>query len=210
MKLYETKRLYLHPAAPYLAAEVAAYYARNKSFLQAFEPEHPKAFYTEAYHKNELENDRIRAEQGLGLRLWMTLKAEDEVDEGFKEPVRSTFLPVYQKGEGAALPHHGKVVGMVGLNNIIYGSFCSCHLAYKIDEEYRGRGLVPEGVQALCEVAFNGLGLHRIEANIMPRNKASLRVVEKLGFKNEGLSPKYLLINGVWEDHVHMVLLAPE
>jgi [ribosomal protein S5]-alanine N-acetyltransferase len=54
---------------------------------------------------------------------------------------------------------------------------------------------------------FQELGLHRIEANIMPKNKRSLRVVEKLGFYNEGLAYKYLKINGKWEDHIHMVLL---
>ncbi|MBW5446222.1 ribosomal-protein-S5-alanine acetyltransferase [Cohnella sp. CFH 77786] len=46
-----------------------------------------------------------------------------------------------------------------------------------------------------------------IEANIMPRYRASLRVVEKLGFQNEGLAKKYLKINGIWEDHIHMVLI---
>ncbi|MFR2405064.1 MAG: GNAT family N-acetyltransferase, partial [Eubacterium callanderi] len=60
------------------------------------------------------------------------------------------------------------------------------------------------------ETAFGPLGLHRIEANIIPRNRASLRVAEKLHFRNEGLSSKYLKINGVWEDHIHMVLLNEE
>ena len=53
--------------------------------------------------------------------------------------------------------------------------------------------------------AFAEAGLHRVEANVMPRNKPSLRVLEKNGFVNEGLSKYYLNINGVWEDHVHMV-----
>jgi ribosomal-protein-alanine N-acetyltransferase len=51
------------------------------------------------------------------------------------------------------------------------------------------------------------MSLHRIEANIMPRNQRSLRVVEKLGFVDEGLSRDYLKINEKWEDHIHMVLL---
>ncbi len=64
-----------------------------------------------------------------------------------------------------------------------------------------------EAVGKVVEYAFDVLGLHRLEANIMPRNKASLRVVEKLGFSEEGLSRKLLLINGRWEDHVRMVKL---
>jgi len=64
-----------------------------------------------------------------------------------------------------------------------------------------------EAIQKGIEIMFNEFGLHRIEANIMPGNKPSLRVVEKLGFYNEGLAYKYLKINGKWEDHIHMVLL---
>ena len=64
-----------------------------------------------------------------------------------------------------------------------------------------------EAVRAAADIAFTDLDLHRIEANIMPRNGASLRVAEKAGFYHEGLALKYLRINGVWEDHIHMVLL---
>lgn len=67
-----------------------------------------------------------------------------------------------------------------------------------------------EAVEAVVNHAFHELRLHRIEANIMPRNQASLRVVQKLGFQNEGISRKYLQINGKWEDHIHMVLLNEE
>jgi ribosomal-protein-alanine N-acetyltransferase len=67
-----------------------------------------------------------------------------------------------------------------------------------------------EAVAAVVELAFGPLQLHRVEANIIPRNMPSRRVVEKLGFVNEGLSPKYLKINGVWEDHMHYVVLNPD
>ena len=60
-------------------------------------------------------------------------------------------------------------------------------------------------VGMLTRYAFEELGLHRIEANVMPKNKASLRVLEKNHFVNEGISKYYLNINGVWEDHIHMV-----
>lgn len=68
------------------------------------------------------------------------------------------------------------------------------------------QGLMTEGIQAVIIYAFEELQLHRIEANIMPRNKASMKVVQKLGFYEEGLAYKYLKINGVWEDHFHMVI----
>ena len=62
-------------------------------------------------------------------------------------------------------------------------------------------------VEMLVRYAFEELKLHRIEANVMPRNAASLRILEKNDFVNEGLSKYYLRINGIWEDHIHMVKL---
>ena len=57
---------------------------------------------------------------------------------------------------------------------------------------------------------FTEKRLHRIEANIIPRNIASIKAIEKAGFIYEGISKKYLNINGVWEDHLHYVLLNSE
>ena len=67
------------------------------------------------------------------------------------------------------------------------------------------RGYMTEAVEEAVRIAFTVLGLHRIEANIMPRNTASLGVARKAGFQEEGLAVRYLRINGVWEDHIHMV-----
>ena len=67
-----------------------------------------------------------------------------------------------------------------------------------------------QAVQTVTDFGFGELGLHRIEGNVMPRNRASLRVLEKCGFQKEGISPRYLKINGVWEDHIHMVRLQDE
>lgn len=85
------------------------------------------------------------------------------------------------------------------------GAFCSAFLGYKLDKEYLNRGYMSMSVAMLIKYAFEELGLHRIEANVMPKNKASLRVLEKNHFVNEGISKYYLNINGVWEDHIHMV-----
>jgi ribosomal-protein-alanine N-acetyltransferase len=100
-----------------------------------------------------------------------------------------------------------KIIGTVSLNNIIRGAFQSCHLGYKLDKDEINNGYMTEALAKIIEIGFNDLKLHRMEANIMPKNKASLRVVEKLGFYNEGLAYKYLYINGKWENHIHMVLI---
>jgi ribosomal-protein-alanine N-acetyltransferase len=100
-----------------------------------------------------------------------------------------------------------RIIGCIALNNIIRGAFQSCHLGYRIEASEQGKGYATESLRTMVDIAFQELHLHRIEANILPRNSRSLRVVEKLGFKNEGISKKYLKIDGEWEDHIHMVLL---
>ncbi|MDR6549907.1 GNAT family N-acetyltransferase [Paenibacillus qinlingensis] len=99
-----------------------------------------------------------------------------------------------------------RIIGSIALNNIVRGAFQSCHLGYRMDGELLNQGLMTEGLQGVIAYAFGELQLHRIEANIMPRNQASRKVVQKLGFYEEGLAIKYLKIHGVWEDHIHMVL----
>lgn len=59
-----------------------------------------------------------------------------------------------------------------------------------------------EAVKLAVRFAFDEAGLHRVQAGVMPHNVRSIRVLEKAGFRNEGLSKRYLNINGVWKDHL--------
>lgn len=86
-----------------------------------------------------------------------------------------------------------------------FGSLLLFFFGYKLDKDFVNKGYMSVAVEMLIKYAFEELGLHRIEANVMPKNKASLRVLEKNNFINEGISRYYLKINGVWEDHIHMV-----
>ena len=99
------------------------------------------------------------------------------------------------------------MIGMIGINGVARGPFQSAFLGYKLDGAYLNRGFMTAAVGEAVRYAFDELNLHRLEANVMPRNKASLRVLEKNGFTNEGTASEYLNINGVWEDHIHMVKL---
>ncbi|MFQ8831961.1 MAG: GNAT family N-acetyltransferase [Ruthenibacterium lactatiformans] len=101
----------------------------------------------------------------------------------------------------------GRVIGSVALNNIVRGAFQSCFLGYKLDGALCGRGYMTQAVEACTRFAFGPAALHRVEANVLPRNTASLRVLEKCGYRPEGLARRYLRINGAWEDHIHMVRL---
>jgi len=100
-----------------------------------------------------------------------------------------------------------KIIGCLSFTNIMRGAFLSCFFGYKLDEQELNHGYMTEAIKKATQVVFDELGLHRIEANIMPKNKRSLRVASKAGFYKEGISYKYLKINGEWEDHIHMVLL---
>ncbi len=96
---------------------------------------------------------------------------------------------------------HGDFIGEVNITAIYRGVSQSCALGYWMDERHAGNSYMPEAVVAACNFAFEGLQLHRVQIAIVPRNAPSLRVVEKLGLRKEGLSERYLEINGNWEDH---------
>jgi ribosomal-protein-alanine N-acetyltransferase len=98
------------------------------------------------------------------------------------------------------------LLGAVNLNEIVRGAFQSAYLGYWIGAAYARQGYMTEALKLAIQFAFDDLGLHRVEANIIPRNTPSMRVVERLGFQREGLSPRYLKIAGVWEDHARWAL----
>lgn len=100
-----------------------------------------------------------------------------------------------------------KIIGCITFNLIVRGVLQSCILGYKLDKDEINKGLITEGIEKAIDVVFNELKLHRIEAPILPINIASIKVVSKLGFENEGLSKKYIKVNGRWEDHTRWALI---
>ena len=107
-----------------------------------------------------------------------------------------------------SVAHHGFVVeadgqlaGAINLTNIVRGAFCSGYLGYYAFAGFEGRGLMTAGLNAVVRHAFTTLGLHRVEANIQPRNLASIALARRCGFQLEGYSPRYLKIGGRWRDH---------
>ena len=95
-----------------------------------------------------------------------------------------------------------KIAGQITVANINYGSTRSAYIGYWIAEEFAGKGYTPLAVAMAIYHCFQILNLHRIEITIRPENLKSLRVVEKLGLRSEGLRPKYLHIDGDWRDHL--------
>ncbi len=104
-------------------------------------------------------------------------------------------------GYAFAVVFAGRLVGRVTLTNVVRGAWQNATLGYWIDGRFQGRGLATEAVLAVLAAAFQPLELHRVQAAIMPRNTPSLAVIQKVGLRYEGYAPRYLNINGVWEDH---------
>ena len=181
LPVLETRRLILRPAHPRMARKTAAFYEKNKDFLQPFEPKYDPDFTTAAYQKALLKADARAARDNSGLRYWMFRKEDPETP-----------------------------IGCVAFTSIVWGAFRSATVAYKTDREFLKQGYAAEALEAMAALAFEGLGLHRLEASIMPRNEASLALAKKCGFHEEGRSPRYIRINGVWEDHIHMARLNEE
>jgi [ribosomal protein S5]-alanine N-acetyltransferase len=116
--------------------------------------------------------------------------------------------------EGRVLPfvvtYDGRLVGQLTVAHVIWGSLRSASLGYWIDRGHAGRGIIPTAVALATDHCFRVVGLHRVEVAMRPENIASRRVVEKLGFRFEGVRPRYLHIDGDWRDHLVFALNEDE
>jgi ribosomal-protein-alanine N-acetyltransferase len=113
-------------------------------------------------------------------------------------------------GYGFGVFVEGAFAGEMNLSSVQRGPFQSCYVGYWIDERHAGQGYTPEALVVVSRFCFEELRLHRIQIAIIPRNRSSHRVVEKLALRNEGTALRYLEINGVWEDHVRYAITAEE
>ncbi|KYG57058.1 GCN5 family acetyltransferase [Streptomyces sp. WAC04657] len=108
------------------------------------------------------------------------------------------------------IEYQGRLVGQLTVAGITWGSMCSGHVGYWVDSAVAGRGVMPTAVALAVDHCFRTVGLHRVEVCIRPENGPSRRVVEKLGFREEGLRPRYLHIDGAWRDHLVFALTVEE
>ena len=110
----------------------------------------------------------------------------------------------------ARLLEDGDIIGFLNLGEIIRGSLDQAFLGYGAMAGHEGKGLMSEAMQLVLREAFGPMGLHRIEANIQPGNRASIALAERSGFRREGFSPGYLRIEGVWRDHERWAINAEQ
>jgi [ribosomal protein S5]-alanine N-acetyltransferase len=170
------------------------------------------------YHRDKREWLQLRQRNAAWLAPWEASNPQPGGQlPGFGEMVRSlnrqaklaTALP-WVIAERRGIAREPGIVGQLTVSSIVWGSAMMATLGYWVDQASAGRGIAPTAVAMATDHCFRVLGLHRMEINIRPENAASLRVVEKLGFRDEGLRPRYLHINGAWADHRSFALTVEE
>jgi ribosomal-protein-alanine N-acetyltransferase len=142
-----------------------------------------------------------------GARLAAANAASRDFHRPWVEPFadlagfRAWFAQMGERKQAYLAERDGVLVGVVNVNEIVRGAFQSAYLGYWGYPGGAGGGAMTEAVGLVVAEAFGPLGLHRVEANIQPGNVRSRALVRRLGFRLEGLSPRYLRIGGEWRDH---------
>lgn len=145
------------------------------------------------------------------LRQWEATNPHGPAGFDVKASIRSLQAHA-RTGAGVpfAIEFEGEFAGQLNVSSIAYGSLSSATIGYWVAERIAGRGVTPAAVALATDHCFFGLGLHRMEICIRPENAPSLRVVQKLGFRYEGLRRRYIHINGDWRDHFCFGLVVEE
>jgi ribosomal-protein-alanine N-acetyltransferase len=173
-------RVVMRLGRPEDVPEILRFYEANRSHLAQWEPVRNPDFYTEDHWTERLDQQHC------------------DFDNGMAYP---TFLFATDR------PDH--VIGCVNFSNFIRGVKQSCTLGYAIDHEAQGKGLMREILPVAFAYVFGSLALHRIEANYMPHNVRSGKLLRHLGFIVEGYARDYIKIAGSWQDHVLTSLVNP-
>jgi ribosomal-protein-alanine N-acetyltransferase len=145
------------------------------------------------------------------LRPWEATNPHGPTSFDFKAQTRS-LLRALENNDGIpfVIIYKDEIVGQLNVANILHGSVSSCVLGYWVVPEVAGLGITPTAVALAMDYMFKIVGLHRVEIDIRPENEASIRVVEKLGLRYEGLKEKYIHINNDWRDHYVFALTSDE
>ncbi len=149
------------------------------------------------------------------LRPWEPTHPEMPLQSSSIAPYIAMIQAVRKEArQGIAMPwavtYEGAFAGQLTVGAIVWGSARSAQVGYWIDSAYAGRGITPTAVALAVDHCFLAVGLHRIEANIRPENRASRRVAEKLGFREEGVRKRQLHIDGAWRDHICYALTSED
>lgn len=156
----------------------------------------------------------LRGESHAFLQPWEPRWAHDELERRAWRQRLKRYREEFAQGSGAAFfifeAATGSLAGGISIGNIRYGVAQCGQIGYWMGERFAGLGLMRESLDLVTGFAFDTLRLHRLEAACIPDNERSIALLEKAGFRREGLLRSYLKINGVWQDHFLYALLSGE
>lgn len=174
----ETNRLILRIALPEMVDQILDFRLRNRDFLQPWLPLQNSQAFERAFNLDFLNQEAQDWIAGRSFRFMVSTQENPEY-----------------------------IIGDVRFSNVVRGAFLNAYLGYLQDKDHCGKGYMSEALTKGIWYMFAKENLHRVEANIMPSNASSLNLIKRLGFTEVGMSPRYLQINGEWEDHIHFALL---
>lgn len=162
-------------------------------------------------HRDAKTIERLVLSNREWLRPWEATNPHGPTSFDFKAQIRS-LLRALESNDGIpfVILYKGEIAGQLNVANILHGSVSSCVIGYWIAPEVAGLGITPTAVALAMDYMFKVVGLHRVEIDIRPENEASIRVVEKLGLRYEGLKENYIHINNDWRDHYVFALTSDE
>lgn len=178
----KTERLLLRPLGPDFALDVARYLRRNRDFFREAGPSVEAEFFTPSFQNIRLKWVEAARVRGESIRFFMLNPESEELE----------------------------IVGDISISQVKQVPFANGILGYKIDGAWRKQGLMREGLEAVIDFAFRKMRLERLEANIIPKNYASVGLAYRLGFRLEGRSRDYLEINRERRDHLRFALLKTD
>ncbi len=158
--------------------QVLDFYSRNQASFNQYETDKPVNFYTKEY-------------------ISLMLNAE------FNGYIKGNYIRFYLYKKD--IPD--SIIATCSFSHIHYADTKSCNIGYKVDSLYHNRGIATTLVSQCVKIMCEEKGLHRFDSYILPTNAPSLRVMEKLGWIDEGIAYKYAFINGTWKDHKHFVYI---
>lgn len=169
----QTERLVVRTARPDEAEALLDFFRRNEPHLGPWEPARPPGFFSVELWRERLAQYRDHWLAGSSYRLHLFEKSAPD-----------------------------RVVGSIGLSNVVRGVFQNAQMGFGLDAGCVGRGLMLEAVNATLDFAFGPLDLHRVEANHQPQNLRSAALLRRAGFEVQGYARDYLFLDGAWRDHV--------
>jgi ribosomal-protein-alanine N-acetyltransferase len=144
---------------------------KNRAFMKPFVPIRPDSYFTLEANRERIQNMIFDRENDKGYTFGIFLSSTDDL------------------------------IGQVALTSVSRGPWQNANIGYFLDQQQNGKEYMTDAVKLAVAFAFEQACLHRVQGAVMPRNTASIRVLEKAKFRYEGLAKRYLKINGVWEDH---------